>query len=143
MSPDKGKRSKGSRRPKAPLSGPARQADPGPPYVVHWHPGAAAERDASWPPSEKTAMFNAVEKLEASGVRLGHPHCSAVQGVAGTGFRELRPRAGRSRWRPIYRQVTPQAFVVFAVGSEAGIDQRGFDDAVDRAVRRFADFDAG
>ena len=122
MAPDKGKRSKGSRKPRLarkPVEPPL--ADSGPTYVVRWHPEADAERDASWPPGEKVAMFHSVEKLEAVGPRLSHPHSSAVQGEEGRGLRELRPRAGRSRWRPIYRQVTAQAFVIFAVGLEAGI----------------------
>ena len=54
-------------------------ADAEPPYEVRWHPEADAERDASWPPGEKVAMFHSVEKLEAVGPRLGHPHSSAVQ----------------------------------------------------------------
>jgi len=137
VSPEKGKRPKAKRTRKAPAAA-ARQTDPGPPYVVRWHPGAASERDASWPPGEKVAMQNAVEKLEASGPHLPHPHSSAVQGD-GKGFRELRPRAGKSRWRPLYRQVTAQTFVIFAVGPEAQIDQRGFDATVQRAIDRFAD----
>jgi len=111
--------------------------DPGPPYVVLWHPKADAERDDSWPAGEKVAMLHAAQKLEAAGPRLGHPHSSAVQGDLGQGFRELRPRAGRSRWRPIYRRVTPSTFVVFAVGPETGINSRGYDAAVARAVERF------
>jgi hypothetical protein len=108
---------------------------------VLWHPEADAERDTSWPEGEKVAMWNAVAKLEAGGPRLGHPHSSAVRGETGKGFRELRPRGGRSRWRPIYRQVTPDTFVVFAVGPEAQIDRAGFDGAVSRAVARFADLE--
>jgi hypothetical protein len=73
----------------------------------------------------------------AAGLRLGHPHSSAVRGELGQGFRELRPRAGRSRWRPIYRRVSPSTFVIFAVGPEAEIDSRGYDAAVARAVERF------
>jgi len=111
-------------------------ADPGPPYVVRWHPDADGERDASWPAREQVAMRHAVEKLEAAGPRLGHPHSSAVQGETGQGLRELRPRAGRSRWRPIYRRVSPSTFVIFAVGPEAQIDKRGFDAAIGRAVAR-------
>jgi hypothetical protein len=111
--------------------------DPGPPYHALWHPAADAERDASWPPEEKVAMLHAVEKLEAVGPRLGSPHSSAVQGEAGQGLRELRPRAGRSRWRPIYRRVSPSTFVILAVAPEAQIDSRGFDAAVRRAVERF------
>ena len=83
-------------------------------------------------------MFNAVAKLEAAGPSLGHPHSSAVRGEAGKGLRELRPRAGRSRWRPIYRQISETTFVIFAVGPEAQIDSRGFDAAVARAVKRHA-----
>jgi hypothetical protein len=118
-------------------TGGGRIRDPGPPYVVVWHPGADAERDASWPAAEKVAMLHAVEKLEATGPRLGHPHTSAVKGEVGRGFRELRPRAGRSRWRPIYRRVDPTTFVIFAVGPEAEIDTRGYDAAIARAVSRF------
>jgi len=142
MAPDKGKARKSAPKPKrspSPSSPPAR--DPGPPYTVRWHPAAAAERDASWPPAEKAAMNNAVQKLQAAGPRLPHPHASAVQGQAGAGFRELRPRAGRSRWRPIYRQAAPDTFVIVAVAPEAQIDQRGFDAAVERAVSRFANLD--
>jgi hypothetical protein len=111
--------------------------DPGPPYVVVWHPDADAERDASWPAPEKVAMLHAAQKLEGAGPRLGHPHSSAVRGDLGRSFRELRPRAGRSRWRPIYRRVNPSTFVIFAVGPEAEIDSRGYDAAVARAVERF------
>jgi hypothetical protein len=115
----------------------AAATDPGPPYRAVWHPQAEAERDASWPPEEMVAMLHAVQKLEALGPRLGSPHCSAVQGDAGQGLRELRPRAGRSRWRPIYRRVSPFMFVILAVAPEAQIDSRGFDAAVERAVERF------
>lgn len=141
MSPDKGNRNKTSSKRPAPKLRVVKSDDPGPPYVVKWHPDAAAERDASWPPEEKVAMEHAVQKLQAAGPRLMHPHSSAVQGTAGKGLRELRPRAGRSRWRPIYRRVTPDTFVIFAVGPEAQIDGAGFDAAVTRAAKRFAELD--
>jgi hypothetical protein len=141
VSPDKRQRPKGSGKRAAPKLQVVKSEDPGPPYIVRWHPGAASERDASCPPEEKVAMEHAVEKLKAAGPRLQHPHSSAVQGAAGKGLRELRPRAGRSRWRPIYRRVTPDTFVIFAVGPEAQIDSSGFDAAVDRAARRFPDLD--
>ena len=54
----------------------------------------------------------------------------------------LRPRAGRSRWRPIYRRVSQSTFVILAVAPEAAIDSRGFEDAVARAVARFVDLKA-
>jgi hypothetical protein len=82
-------------------------------------------------------MLHVAQKLEAVGPRLGHPHSSAVRGALGQGFRELRPRAGRSRWRPMYRRVNPSTFVIFAVGAEAEIDSRGYEVAVARAVERF------
>jgi hypothetical protein len=129
---------RGGPRGRASAGGAEREVDPGPPYVVRWHPGADAERHASWPAPEKVAMLHAVQKLEAAGPRLGHPHSSAVRGERGKGFRELRPRAGRSRWRPIYRRVTPSTFVIFAVGPEAEIDKRGYDEAIARAAARFA-----
>jgi len=112
-------------------------ADPGPPYNVLWHPEAVAEREASWPADEIAAIEHAVEKLRQIGPRLRHPHSSAVQGETGRALRELRPRAGRSRWRPIYRRVRPDTFVILAVGQEAQIDQAGFQSAVVRAQQRF------
>ncbi len=53
---------------------------------------------------------------------------------------ELRPRAGRSAWRALYRQVG-DVFVLAAVGPEAQSDPRGFDRAVRRALRRLADLE--
>lgn len=82
-------------------------------------------------------MLHAAQKLEAAGPRLGHPHSSAVRGELGQGLRELRPRGGRSRWRPIYRRVNPSTFVILAVGPEAELNSRGYDAAVARAVDRF------
>ncbi len=82
-------------------------------------------------------MLHAAQKLEIAGPRLGHPQSSAVRGEVGQGLRELRPRAGRSRWRPIYRRVNLSTFVIFSVGPEAEIGSRGYDAAVARAVERF------
>jgi hypothetical protein len=141
VSPDKGKGKKKTRKRAAPKLRAVKSDDPGPPYVVRWHPKAVSERDASWPPEEKVAMEHAVEKLQAAGPQLKHPHSSAVRGAAARGLRELRPRAGRSRWRPIYRRVSADTFVIFAVGPEAQIDNSGFDAAVDRAAKRFSDLD--
>jgi hypothetical protein len=65
----------------------------------------------------------------------------AVQGEPGKGIRELRPRAGRSPWRPIYRRVSPWRFVILAVAPEAQIDSRGYDVAVVRAAERFGELE--
>jgi hypothetical protein len=116
-------------------------SDPGPPYIVLWHPAADAERAAISDAAEHAAIQHAREKLEAVGPRLGAPHSSSIKGEDGSGLRELRPRAGRSRRRPIYRQVGPGAFVILAVAPEAEIDRRGFDEKVRKARRRFEELE--
>jgi hypothetical protein len=68
--------------------------------------------------------------------RLVRSDRSSGPGEMGQGFRELRPTAGRSRWRPISVAVDPSTFVNFAVGPEVEIDSRGYDAAVARAVER-------
>jgi hypothetical protein len=42
-------------------------------------------------------------------------------------------------WRPIYRRVAVDTFVILAVAPEAVADRRGFAAAVRRALRRLAD----
>lgn len=111
-------------------------ADPGPPYEVLWHPDADVERAAVQDPAERVAIQHARDKLEALGPRLATPHSSAIKGKGGAGLRELRPRAGRSRWRPIYRRVKPGIFVILAVAPEAQIDRRGFDESIRHAKKR-------
>jgi hypothetical protein len=111
--------------------------DSGPPYSVLWHREADTERAAISDAAERAAIQHAREKLETIGPRLGAPHSSAIKGEDGAGLRELRPRAGRSRWRPIYRQVGPGTFVILAVAPEAEIDGRGFDEKVRAARQRF------
>lgn len=136
MSPDSKSRRSRRRAPAPPNLRAVRSADPGPPYVVLWHPEAEKERDASWPVAEIVAIEHAVEKLRAIGPRLRHPHSSAVRGDVGKGLRELRPRAGRSRWRPIYRQLKQDTFVILAVGQEAQLDASSFRAATKRAQSR-------
>jgi hypothetical protein len=116
-------------------------ADPGPPYEVLWHPDADAERAAIPDAAERTAIQHAREKLEALGPQLGAPHTSAIRGEDGSGLRELRPRAGRSRWRAIYRQISPGTFVILAIAPEAQIDKRGFDQKVNHAQRHLEELE--
>jgi len=104
---------------------------------VLWHPAADTERAAIPDAAERIAIQHAREKLEALGPRLAAPHTSAIRGEDGSGLRELRPRAGRSRWRPIYRRIQPRTFVILAIAPEAQIDNRGFDQKVRNARRRF------
>jgi len=49
----------------------------------------------------------------------------------------LRPQAGKSPWRPLYRKVGDR-FVIAAVGPEAKKNKRGFDKACERAIDRLA-----
>ena len=100
--------------------------------MVVYLPDAERERDAL-PVTERNALYNATAKLEAVGRMLGHPHTSAVQGAPS--LRELRPRAGRSPWRALYRQVGDY-FVIAAIAPEARKDPPGFARACAAAVER-------
>lgn len=106
-------------------------------WILMWHRDAVTEREAIRDPRERVALMHVCEKLRATGARLPFPHQSAVRGAQGHGLRELRPQAGRSPWRALYRRVDRAAFVVLAVGPEASKDPRGFRSAIDRATRRF------
>lgn len=49
-----------------------------------------------------------------------------MKGEHGKGLRELRPRAGRSPWRALYRQVKADTFVIAAIVPEAEQNERLF-----------------
>ena len=100
-------------------------------------PEAEAERD-KLPPGERVAIYNAVRKLETIGPYLGYPHTSDVRQA--DGLRELRPRAGRSPWRGLYRQCG-QIFVIAAICPEADQDPRGFRRGCDDAAERLAELE--
>ncbi|MGI8552868.1 MAG: type II toxin-antitoxin system RelE/ParE family toxin [Dehalococcoidia bacterium] len=85
------------------------------------------------PVGERVALDRAVDKLAAFGLQLPFPHQSNVLGSAG--LRELRPRAGRSRWRALYRH-SGDVFLIAAVGPEGEADPRGFDRSVASALQR-------
>ncbi len=106
-------------------------------YQVLWHSIAHIELFSIPDVAERVAIGHAQEKLEAIGWRLGSPHSSAIKGEQGFGLRELRPRAGRSRWRPLYRRVGVESFVVLVLAPEASLNARGFDKAIQDAKRRF------
>ena len=59
-------------------------------------------------------------------------------GEEGSGLRELRPRRGKSRWRPIYRRIEQKLFAILSIGPEAQIDKAGYDQVVRLARRRLA-----
>jgi hypothetical protein len=102
-------------------------------FRVDWDQDAR-EEVMRLPVAERRAVMSAVAKLEAFGDQLGAPHTSQVKGSR-AGIRELRPRAGRSPWRALYRRVADR-LVVLAVGPEAEHDKRGFDRAVRLAEER-------
>ncbi len=80
------------------------------------------------PPAEQVALDRAFDKLRSTGVALPFPHQSQIKGAQD--LRELRPRAGRSRWRAFYRRTGQDTFVVAALGPEAAVDPAGFRRAV-------------
>ena len=106
-------------------------------WEVRYHPKALDERD-KLTVQERAAIAKAVEKLNLFGPNLPHPHQSAVRGSGAEGIRELRPRAGWSRWRPLYGRVG-DVFVILAVGPEAQTDRRRFAGAVRAAKERLVD----
>ena len=83
-------------------------------------------------------MTHAMEKLEALGPHLPYPHSSDVRGVSG--LRELRPRAGRSPWRALYRRIGDE-LVIGAIRPEAEANPAGFNRAVQDARQRLDDFE--
>ena len=87
----------------------------------------------SLPLAEREAMRNAIGKLEQAGETLAYPHSSGVRGAVN--LRELRPRAGRSPWRGLYRRIRAE-IVIGAFGPEARVDPPGFARAVRAAVER-------
>jgi len=97
---------------------------------------AQAEKE-QLPINEQFAMDSAFDKLRALGATLPFPHQSNVAGAAG--LRELRPRAGRSRWRALYARVG-DAMVVVAIGREASVDRHGFNRAIRTAETRLAHY---
>ena len=86
---------------------------------------------------ELAAIRNVVSKLKVLGIGLAFPHCSALQGPGCDGFWELRPRAGRSPWRPIFRRTEARLFVVYAVGPDAAVNKKRFRRSIIDARKRF------
>lgn len=85
------------------------------------------------PVGELAAVQHAIQKLEAEGDHLRFPHSSQVQGAAR--IRELRPRAGRSRWRAFYRRIA-NIMVIGSIGPDAKVDKAAFEAAVVSAEER-------
>ncbi len=105
-------------------------------WRVAWHPKALDEKNAIEDVAERVAIAHVIEKLEVDGPALSSPHQSGVMGEEGSGLRELRPRRGRSRWRPLYRRAEEALFAILAIGPEAEIDKAGYAKAVRLAKQR-------
>lgn len=105
-------------------------------WEVAWHPKALDEKNAIEDAAERVAIAHVIEKLEVDGPALQSPHQSAVRGEEGSGLRELRPRRGRSRWRPLYRRAEETLFAILAIGPEVEIDKAGYAKAVRMAKQR-------
>ena len=88
-------------------------------------------------PREFRAVFNARRMLYERGSALGYPHTSAVRGSK-MSLRELRPRAGRSRYRVLYRRYG-DSLVLLALAREALTDPRDFARAIVAAETRAHD----
>lgn len=101
------------------------------PFTVVYDPDAALElASAVKSKEERKAIFNAVDKLRQVGEQLAPPHMKPLQGAQAGGLRELRPRQGRSDWRPVYVR-RGDLYIVLA------IDRHGnFDALVARAQQR-------
>ena len=107
-------------------------------WQVSWHPEALKEMNAVRDSGERGAIAHAIEKLEVDGPMLRSPHQSAVLGEP-YGLRELRPRRGRSRWRPLYRRIGPRRFAILAIAPEAEINSAAFERGVRVAGRRLSE----
>jgi len=105
------------------------------PMEIRVHPEAGREFRAL-DQRERKAMENAMTKLRKYGGDLAFPHSSRIRGPGR--LRELRPRAGRSRWRALYRIEAGVAHIG-AIVPEAGVDRRGFRTGVARATQRLED----
>jgi hypothetical protein len=101
-------------------------------WEVRYHPDAEEER-MQIPTKERVALQNAVEKLKAMGPQLPAPHQSNVVGAQS--LRERRPRSGRSPWRAFYRRIG-DVFVIGAIGPEAQVNKRKFNQAAEASQRR-------
>lgn len=112
-------------------------------WEVKWHPKAQGEKRAIDDAKERVAIAHVIEKLQVDGPGLQSPHQSAVMGSEGAGLRELRPRRGRSRWRPIYRRLEERLFAILSIGPEVEIDKAGYDRAVRIAKQRLGRLEKG
>lgn len=85
--------------------------------LVLYDPDAVIDLAGVKDRQERKAVYNAVDKLRQLGDKLPAPHSSAIKGEHGAGLRELRPRAGKSYLRPIYRRFG-EYFVILSIAQK-------------------------
>jgi len=95
----------------------------------------APKRNEAPSPLETGGRRPCDRKAAAIGIKLGFPHTSKMVGA--DNIRELRPRASRSRVRPLYRRVGG-TFVIAAIGPEAQSDPTGYKRSIRIAEQRLA-----
>ncbi len=106
-----------------------------PAHTVVYDPDAVAELATAVKAKEdRAAIFNAVDKLRQLGEDLVPPHMKPLKGPGASGLRELRPRQGRSDWRPIYTR-RADVYVILAIDRHAN-----FAALVGRAQQRLAQY---
>lgn len=101
--------------------------------IVHYLAEAVVDFDHIRDRSERRAILTVVDKLSRIGDKLTMPHARHLSGRT-SGLYELRPKSGRSRYRPLYVKVGEVTFAILAVAPESVVDPRGFERAVDRAI---------
>lgn len=88
---------------------------------------------ASLTEKDREDILHVVDLLQALGVRLKHPHSSAIES-SHYPLRELRPKQGHSPLRVIYAY-DPHRDAVLLIGGDKGADKRMYDRIVPVAER--------
>jgi hypothetical protein len=101
-------------------------------WVVDFDSDAVRDLEDVGSPSDRKAVFNAVQKLKDLGPKLPAPHMKSLKGEAD--LFELRPRQGACGTRLIYARAG-RRFVVLAVAPNKKGMVRGVTDARARLGR--------
>jgi hypothetical protein len=89
-------------------------------WLVQYIPEAVVDFQAIQARKERVGILNAVDKLVALGPRLGRPHMKSLRGEPN--LMELRPRQGRSPFRPIYGRFD-DGFKILAIAEKSDFDK--------------------
>lgn len=113
---------------------------PGRSCVAYFHTQAALDLETIRDRAERASIHRAVAMLSQNGHRMAMPHARKITGA--DGICELRPKSGRSRWRPLYAAADDGLFVVLVIAPEARVDGNGFRRAVEKAQKLMAELQA-